>query len=31
MAEIKVIYTEPESYFTPQMLKAAREYEKIAS
>ena len=28
MAEIKVTYKEPASYFTPEMLKVAQEYEK---
>ena len=28
MAEIKVTYKEPASYFTPEMLKAAEEYDK---
>lgn len=28
MAEKKVTYKEPASYFTPSMLKVAKEYDK---
>lgn len=28
MANVKVTYKEPKSYFTPEMLKAAEDYDK---
>lgn len=28
MAEKKIKYVEPSSYFTPEMLKAAKEWDK---